>query len=176
MDHLRTQLENYYREYYKLQHLDIVDNQELNQLVKSNFDELIIPNIGAIVEILEEFIRTHLVKSNKNLVIFDWLEYVFNSNIYELTINLMKQHIDNLDEDEKLLPYFIIKIEFIKLNIFKELFDSNQNNEYLTIRLNDKITYCKNNISHYYEDLINSHSNFTKTIQLVNELFAKVEK
>ena len=88
----------------------------------------------------------------------------------------MKQHIYNLDEDEKLLPYFIIKIEFIKLNIFKELFDSNQNNECLTIQLNDRITYCKNNISQYYEDLINSHSNFTKTIQLVNELFAKVEK
>ena len=46
--------------------LELVDNQELNQLVVSNFDNLIIPNIGAIVDILDEFIRNHLINSNKD--------------------------------------------------------------------------------------------------------------
>ena len=64
----------------------------------------------------------------------------------------------------------------IKLNIFKELFDSNQDNDYITSILNVRIIDCKNNITHYYEDLINSHSNFTKTIQLINEMFTQVEK
>jgi len=161
---LSIQLKKYYNEYYILQHLDPVGNQELNELVKYNSNKLIIPNIEEIVDMLNDFIRSHFLKFDKDLTIFDWVNYVFNSNIYE----------ENLEKDN-LLPYYIIKVEFVKLNILKELVDSIQDN-YLNIIINMKIIECETNITNYYENLINSHNNFTKTIQLVNEMFTHVEK
>lgn len=158
---ISIQLKKYYHEYYILQHLDPVGNQELNELVKYNSNKLIIPNIEEIVDMLNDFIRYHF---DKDLTIFDWVNYIFNSNIYE----------ENLEKDN-LLPYYIIKVEFIKLNILKELVDSIQDN-YLNVIIKMKIIECETNITNYYENLINSHNNLTKTIQLVNEMFTHVEK
>jgi hypothetical protein len=138
MELINNQLQKYYHEYYKLQHLDI-DNHELKELTNSNFDNFIIPNIKEIIEILEDFIRIHLDKSNKNLIIFDWIDHIFNSKIYKLKSNSIKE--------KKLFSYYVMRINLIKLTIFKEFVDSNK---YTNVQLNSRIIECENIIFNYY--------------------------
>jgi len=142
MEEIKQRLHDYYQEYNKLQYLDLEGNLELNQLIVDNFNNLIIPHIGTIVELLDEFIREYLAKA----------------------------------PNDKLIHYIIIKIEMIKLKIYSELFEKNQSNDKLVIVLNYKIKESKEMISYYYSDLVDNHKEFTKAIELVNQLFSQVEK
>jgi hypothetical protein len=176
MEEIKQRLHDYYQEYNKLQYLDLEGNLELNQLIVDNFNNLIIPHIGTIVELLDEFIREYLAKAPNNYEILNWVDIISNSHIYDLVINTMKNNLNNLDEEDKLIHYIIIKIEMIKLKIYSELFEKNQSNDKLVIVLNYKIKESKEMISYYYSDLVDNYKEFTKAIELVNQLFSQVEK
>jgi hypothetical protein len=137
MEQLKKQLENNYSEYYKFQHLDITDNIELNNFIINDYNNFIIINISKIVDILYEFIICYISYIN-DFIIIDWVDYVFNNKIYKNNFELMKKNICS-----------IIKIELIKIKIFKDLLNEHQDNEYLTNNLNIKIINCKNMLIEY---------------------------
>lgn len=173
MSRVKEELSNYYNEYVKLQHLG-TNNQEFRELILNNFNDLIIPNIRAIVELLEDFINEELVKSNYDLTIANWIQHVFNSSIYQLSLKVMKEHLDELTDDDKLLHYYIVKVELLKIKLFKELY-KRCNNE-IKQNFDDLITVSKNTINTFYEDLIFNHIDFTTSIKLVNEIFSQLGK
>lgn len=176
MEDIKKRLQHYYQEYHKLQHLEIDGNPELEQLIIDNFNNLIIPNIGIIVEIFDEFIRENLAKTPNNFAIFNWVDIIFNPQIYDLVVSTMKNNLDNLDEDDKLIHYLIIKIEIIKMKIYLDLLESNKSNDKLVIIFNSNIKDCKRIINLLYGDLVENHKEFTKAIELVNQLFSSLDK
>lgn len=173
MEDLKVKLSNYYCEYTKLQHLD-ANNEEFKELILKNFEDLIVPNIRAIVEILEDCVNEELQKSNYDLSIVNWLQRVFNLSVYQLSLRVMKEHFDELTDDDKLLHYFVVKVEFIKIKVFKEL--QQHYSDEIKQSLNDLINISKNIINTFQKDLMLNHNEFTTSIELVDKIFSQLEK
>lgn len=144
----------------KYQHMD---KEELNFLIKNNFKSLILPNIDNIVKILENFIIRNLKKSDYNLIIFDWIDMIFNIDVYKQRNKHINQYINKLSKKDILFEHFF-KIEIIKLRILRKLKLDDE-------IVNNKIKKYEMNINNYRKFFIDSYSNFTETIRIINEMF-----
>ena len=62
------------------------------------------------------------------------------------------------------------------MKIYLELLETNKSNDKLVIIFDSKIKDCKQIINFLYKDLVDNHKEFTKTIELVNQLFSSLDE
>ena len=142
--------------------------------------ELVIPNFETFACDLDEIINNINKKYDISFESLDFIEMIFNPNLYQVIFSEMKSN----DCQDTLKHYLIILIEFTKYQHYIKLneklksvgTDSNINNtifyEGLTQASNERIETCLSRIKSTYQNLINNFPNYQTSKIAINILLS----
>ena len=141
-------------------------SDNINVLLCDFTGNILIPNFKIIYLNWLNFINKLLLNNINVIDCFTFLNLLFNTNLYSIIFSVYNQNKLQLSNDEKMIHYFLIEIEIIKINKLQKYNDIKLLNNDIKL-LNNDIIY---NIKYIYNNLSTNNNDNLLCISMVNNL------